>query len=420
MHTQILILGGGITGLSAAYHLEKLGYTDYLVIEKEPTPGGLCASQTRGGFTFDQSGHLLHLHTPYVKKLVKNLLGSNLSKLPREAYIYTQDAQIPFPFQANLFAAPPAVREACLNGLRKSAALKPAVPTNFKEWCLQAFGEGIYRYFMKPYNEKLWQTPPQALTWDWCGPFVPRPDLKQIEKGAKTPPAKRYGYNTEFYYPKKGGCGALTDALAERVPNMWLNAAVEKIDLKKKTVTVNGKTLSYHKLVNTLPLNSFLQMAGQKALAQKLAHTTVHVWNFAVNRKIKPFSWIYLPDEQDLCYRIGMQSSFSAANAPKGVSSFYVETAAPLRDLQQAQRQILSALQQKGIINKKDKILVSFWQQIPVAYAIYNKIRGNTVAKALELLEKRDCLCAGRYGRWEYSFMERCVLQGKETAQKLV
>ena len=44
MHTKILILGGGLTGLSIAYHLEKFGQTDYLVAEREAVAGGLCRS----------------------------------------------------------------------------------------------------------------------------------------------------------------------------------------------------------------------------------------------------------------------------------------------------------------------------------------------------------------------------------------
>jgi len=44
-HTPVLILGGGITGLSTAYHLEKEGFTDYLLVEKAPVFGGLCASR---------------------------------------------------------------------------------------------------------------------------------------------------------------------------------------------------------------------------------------------------------------------------------------------------------------------------------------------------------------------------------------
>ena len=55
---MILILGGGLAGMSTAYHL---GDTPHLVLEAQATPGGLCRSRDVNGFTFDYTGHLLHL-----------------------------------------------------------------------------------------------------------------------------------------------------------------------------------------------------------------------------------------------------------------------------------------------------------------------------------------------------------------------
>ena len=80
LHVKYLILGGGITGLSTAYHLEKAHQTDYLVVEKNNFLGGLCASEHIQGFTFDFAGHLLHLHHPYTKNLVRGLLKDNIQK----------------------------------------------------------------------------------------------------------------------------------------------------------------------------------------------------------------------------------------------------------------------------------------------------------------------------------------------------
>ena len=54
---RIVILGGGLAGLSAAWHLQKKG-SESLVFEKESEVGGLCRSKTKGGFNFDYDGHL--------------------------------------------------------------------------------------------------------------------------------------------------------------------------------------------------------------------------------------------------------------------------------------------------------------------------------------------------------------------------
>ena len=137
MHVKTLILGAGLTGLSTAYHLERQGQTDYLLLEQAAAPGGLCASRTVRGFTLDCGGHLLHLHTPYGKKLVRTLLKGNLLRRTRRAFIYTGTSRVPFPFQTHLYALPEKARQACVQGLLEAARQTPKTPKTFKQWCLQ-------------------------------------------------------------------------------------------------------------------------------------------------------------------------------------------------------------------------------------------------------------------------------------------
>ena len=421
MHTKILILGAGLTGLSAAYHLEQRQETDYLLLEAKAKPGGLCSSRTIRGFTLDCGGHLLHLHSAYGRQLVKHLLKGNLLRRTRRAFIYTGSSRVPFPFQANLYALPEKARQACVQGLLEAAPKIPAAPRTFKQWCLQAFGRGVYDQFMRPYNTKLWGLPPEELTCDWCGPFVPRPTPPEILQSAQRPPQKAYGYNTSFYYPKHGGCEALVRALAGGLTPLRTRTRVTQVDLKNKTVRAGGKTFSYDRLINTLPLPAFLRLLKGEpqltALANLLHNRPVLVYHLAVARAVKPFSWIYFPDEKDPFYRVGLQSGFSPANAPKGTSLFYIElpSGAP-----KSRRRIWNALVQKGIIKENDEVLLSCWQPLPYAYAVYDKHRLRAVRQALEALAKRGCFCAGRYGKWEYSFMEASLLEGKELAEKLV
>ena len=195
------------------------------------------------------------------------------------------------------------------------------------------------------------------------------------------------------------------------------------MDLTRKTAQCNGKTVSFDYLVNTLPLPELLRLSGEAelaVLAAKLVHTQVTVYNFAIKRKVKPFSWIYFPDNQDPFYRIGLQSGFSPANAPQGTSTFYVELPGDYPHTQAGEARIWKALAQKGIIKESDDVLFSFWQSLPYAYAVYDKFRASAVSQALQALAGRGCFCAGRYGKWEYSFMEKSLLEGLELAKKLV
>jgi len=425
LYVDVLILGGGLTGLSTAYHLEKQKYTDYLLVEKNSFFGGLCASEQINGFTFDYSGHLIHLHEPYTQKLVKKLLRGNLIKHQRQAWIDFDGQRIPFPFQANLWALPPDKRQNCLSGLQRAAAEHAQKPKNFEQWCLQAFGDGIYRYFLKPYNTKLWQTDLKKLTWDWCGPFVPRPNLQQLIAAAARPPKIPFGYNSCFYYPRRGGCGALAQALSAHIPNTWLQAEVQQIDLQKKYALINGRTVYFKQLLNTLPLPVFIKLckkipAGISQAAKQLKSVPVHVLQLAINRAVKPFHWIYFPQPQIPFFRVGMQSAFSPENAPRNTSSFYVETSQNITDFKKAQKAFIKYLSQKGIIEKQDKIICAFWRTLSPAYTLYDFKRSVAQKRIIKWLKAQDCLCAGRYGLWEYSFIERSLLQGKEAASQFI
>ncbi|MEZ4320452.1 MAG: FAD-dependent oxidoreductase [Myxococcota bacterium] len=51
--SRIVVIGAGPAGLSTAYYLRERGYTNVLVLEREPRVGGLCKSLTVGGESFD-------------------------------------------------------------------------------------------------------------------------------------------------------------------------------------------------------------------------------------------------------------------------------------------------------------------------------------------------------------------------------
>ncbi|XP_075481339.1 uncharacterized protein LOC142522051 [Primulina tabacum] len=57
--TRIAIVGAGPSGLSAAYALCKLGYSDVTVIEKHQSPGGMCESVEIEGRIYDLGGQVL-------------------------------------------------------------------------------------------------------------------------------------------------------------------------------------------------------------------------------------------------------------------------------------------------------------------------------------------------------------------------
>ena len=110
---RVVIIGGGLAGLSAAHHLAEC---DPVVFEKESSVGGLCRSFSQDGFTFDCTGHLIHLKNQYTKDLVARILPGVFNSHERLAAIYSKDTVTPYPFQANTYGLPPEVIKECVVG----------------------------------------------------------------------------------------------------------------------------------------------------------------------------------------------------------------------------------------------------------------------------------------------------------------
>src|SRR6185436_4642780 len=145
---QVVILGGGLTGISTAFHLRR----PWLLVEKEARLGGHARTDVTRGFHFDKTGHWLHLRDPGIKQLVAELLPDGMVTVERKARIFSHGALTRYPYQANLFGLPPVVAKECLLGfveawergqaVKRSSAPAPA-PENFEEFVLEKMGAGI-------------------------------------------------------------------------------------------------------------------------------------------------------------------------------------------------------------------------------------------------------------------------------------
>ena len=433
MKTDVLILGGGLAGLSTAHHLGALGVRSRLVVEARETFGGAAGSKRIGGFTFDFTGHLLHLHDPYGKKFILDLLKDNVATHERRAWIYSQGVYTRYPFQANVRGLPKAAVLECVAGFLETVHRPRALAPNpdFLSWCRATFGDGITRRFMKPYNEKLWQTPLSRMTTEWQGRFVPKPAAAEVLYGALVDQNKLFGYNAEFRYPARGGIQALPDALAARLePGVArAGARVEAVDLREKVARVAGLgEVRYDRLVNTLPLVDFLDLASPlpadvKAARRRLRYNTVWNLNLGVARAdVSDKHWVYFPEKKYPFYRAGFATNFSKQLAPKGHTSIYIEVARPggaKVDAAKLEASILKGLREAGVLRRSDEISAKAWMPIKVGYVVYDFARTPAVTTIFRHLGGAGIESIGRYGGWKYSFMEETILDGKRCAERL-
>jgi protoporphyrinogen oxidase len=423
----IVILGAGVAGLSAAFHLKG---KEYEIFEKEEEAGGLCRSVTHDGFTFDYTGHLLHISQPYTQKLLDDLLPDVLIKHQRNSAIYFKGTYIPFPFQANLWALPKEISRECLLEFIRASHKEKREEADFLSWIYQAFGAGIAKHFMIPYNQKLWKIPLDEISLEWVERFIPRPTLEEVVDGALGVNLRGFGYNQEFLYPLKGGIGVLPQAFLAKVEEgIHLGKEAQSIDLKKKVIQFHdGSEETYRTLISSLPLDKLLQRIEPlpdaiKDCKNSLRYVSVININLGVKReRISDFHWVYFPEPSCPFYRVGFLSNLSPHMAPQGTSSLSVEISyLPINPpvLEDVRDQTFAALVSCGILREDDEILAERAIWIDHAYVIYDRFRGEHLPQIIQFLHSHQIYPIGRYGLWEYSTMEEAILQGKKKAAEL-
>src|SRR6185436_6819563 len=89
----VVILGGGLTGISTAVHLRA----PWVLFEREERLGGHARTDERDGYRFDKTGHWLHLRDPAVKNLVDELLPGEMVPVARRARIFSHGVLTRYP-----------------------------------------------------------------------------------------------------------------------------------------------------------------------------------------------------------------------------------------------------------------------------------------------------------------------------------
>ena len=414
----MVILGAGLAGLSAAYHGGGNIY------EKEKEIGGTCRSLKTGGYIFDFGIHVLHTQNKYVLGLLKRNPGLRNKK--RSAWIYSHSVFTKYPFQANTFGLPKYIIVECLLGFVGVLNKPKGNYYNYEDWVYANFGQGIADNFYLPYSDKFWTVNAKDLTTDWIDVRVPKPDLAQVIEGAISVQKEEFGPNAIFRYPQRGGIQRLTEGLLKKESRIFLVKEAVNINIDTKTVSFKDKTsVNYKNLISTIPLPELVRIINKvpnavMRAAKELNYNSVLCVNLGINRKnISSAHWIYFPEEKYAPFRISFPENFSPFTVPKGHSSIQAEISyskfKPLghRDIVE---KVIRDLRKAKIIKPKDNAKLINTKAIEYAYVIYDHQRQQNLKTINKFLRKHDIYNSGRYGSWEYQWMDDAVLDGKRAA----
>ncbi|MBA3322104.1 MAG: FAD-dependent oxidoreductase [Pyrinomonadaceae bacterium] len=365
---RIGILGAGVAGLSCAYFLRR-EFPDLQVHEASGHVGGLARSFRWHGFDCDLAPHRLFTSDEALLKELLALLPMN--RVTRRSRIFLQGVWIRDPVNAAemVLKLHPALSLKIVWHYLFRRRYHRLPVDNFESLILNKFGSGLNELFFKPYSEKLFGIPASEISADWGRRKIRVAGLRDMwRRDTKL-------YFQDFYYPRRGGYGAICERLHEDVrPLVRLDSkliAVSQSDgggvYRCEFATVEGTRIEeFDVLISTLPLPFF---AGLLGLDLRLRFRPAKITYLLLNRpRATDNQWFYFADREFIINRVAEFKNFAGDEAPADHTVLCCEVTAT-EDYSPAR--VIAELEQAEVLDRRE-VLDTKIIDLPYAYPIYD------------------------------------------------
>ena len=440
---MIAIIGGGISGLSLAWHLKKYDIP-FVLIERSERIGGACGSINVNDFIFDMGAHYLFEREPYAIEFVKDVLGVELTREGRRSLCYFEKRYIPFPIQSNLRK----VGFCLIMKVLLSIAVIRTIsffkkPKNYSEWLISRFGV-LARDFIIPNSKKKWNVSPSSVKEKKVSQKVYDCSILELLKGCFKSSWDAYNpkqgeRSSSLLYPK-GGMKTIVETIVEEIKDdVIVGIKVEKINTSdKKIILSNNRVIRYDHLVSTIPLQGLIKLIEDcpdhmKISAEDLLYNQMALVLIGVRGKLgdkiekdKPH-FIHFGEDFSF-HRISFPKHFCEENCPENSSSIMVEICFPKSDKRYWEiptyemrkvNKIISELENAGIIKDADDVAFTKTIFVNPAYMLFDEASESAEKYLTSMLNTRSVSLLGRFAEWKYLDSDQCIVRAKKLADKL-
>jgi protoporphyrinogen oxidase len=410
---MIIIIGAGVSGLTAARHLQ--GKKEYILLEKENYLGGLSTQYQANGYRFDFGGHYFHFQDKAdIQTLVQKVCA--FKKFNRKSKTFALDRLIPFPIQFHLSYLPTTVRNKIVKEIME-IQFTPAA--NLHDFLEINFGKTLFELFFKPFLTKYYNIDLHEIIANMDRGSIPPPDKDRIAAGAAGKKFFSTGYNPVFYYPSSS-LTHFIETYAKSIPSdrIHLNEEVISVDIFKKQVKTVNNEYPYDKLITSIPLKhlaKIIQPADLFPSPQEFHHISTLLVNVILKRKRKRFHWVYLADRNIPFYRAGFYPvhPFPTCYLEKTI------TPGTVIDYEKLREEIVFTLKALKLIEVGEEIVFFDARIIPVSYILFTTHWPQVVPPTLEKLKAYGIYSIGRYGSWNYTSMSDDIKEAITCVEQL-
>ena len=443
-----VILGAGLSGLSAGAWLTKAGHST-TILEKNKKVGGLARTITHGDFHFDLGGHRFLTNNPQLHSFVSELLGDDLLSVPRKSQIYLNGKHIEYPLSPTnaIFGMGLAKTGAILLDYGKEKfrnIFRPRELTSLEDWVVSQFGRTMFNLYFKDYSEKVWGIDCQNINKDWVAKRIDGLSLWQFIQHSfvKFRTNKVKTLTDTFSYPRMG-IGQLSDQMTDLVATkntVKTEASVEKIlhaegKITEIQFTDTDRTHSIQgsNYISSIPVTNLIEKmtptppARVLSAASKIRFRSLAIVALFVNKKsMTDLTWMYFPGNDIPFGRIHEPKNWSSDLAPSGNSHIIAEYFCNSGDAtwQSPDDTIVDSttyhLQKLGFFEKND-VIDSCVLRIPYAYPVFDLHYQKHLKVITDFLDGFDNLqLIGRSGMFSYLNMDQAMESGIMAAERVM
>jgi protoporphyrinogen oxidase len=455
---EVLVIGAGPAGLTAAYCLTK-ETPSVVVIEKDPVyVGGISRTVRYNGFMFDIGGHRFFSKAKEVVDLWHEILPDDFIERPRLSRIF---------YGGKFYSYPLSAFEALANlGIVKSAACMLSYayakarpvdsPRTFHEWVRNQFGEKLFSIFFKTYTEKVWGMSCDEISADWAAQRIKGLDLgvavmNALKRALAPKRPARTGNGPvvktlieSFQYPRKGP-GMMWEAAARRIKEhggeVWMGCELQRLafDANAKiwrievaTAAGNTETYTARHVISSVPVRELMAKISPLPIsylhARELRYRDFLTVALMVRKPdLFPDNWIYIHDPAVKVGRVQNFRSWSPEMVPEGMSCLGLEYFCFEGDeLWNAANSDLIALAKDeiariGLIDAADVVDACVVRQAK-AYPVYDdSYRDNMAMVRLDLeLAYPTLHLVGRNGMHKYNNQDHAMMTAMLTARNIL
>jgi protoporphyrinogen oxidase len=414
MKKEVVVLGGGLSGLVVADRLQDKGY-DVVIVEKDTKIGGMCKSKLKicgdKKVIYDLGPHKFatteHDALAYYLERCKTTV-----KIPITGGVVLKGIKLKYP---------PSVVEILMKmpyhgircGIDFMIKFMEKEGNTYEHYLIKRVGRYTYNLVFRDYAEKIWG-PPAALDEELARKRVVTPSLVTLLKNVIT------GENNttfkEFFYSPLGA-GYFPFKIADKILGNGGRIITSSYPLRYKDnvleiVKPDGKECFINPtIVSTIPYNDLLTVMGMDEYKSRfLGFRDLNLFYFLVNKPNADFDcWTFFPERGVVFNRVSKNFS----KFTKDCTLLCAETTkgAQINDVW---------AELKGAFNVTDGDLLDSWtDKIEGAYPIYNvgfkKIMGN-ILNNIEMAGRGKLFCVGRNACHNYNNMDHAIIESTDLA----